>query len=244
MNMACMMLARIKICVNGREIELKEYHASITDNGFNNHGGQLLNSGETRNEAAYILFDLSVTPVCTAGTYTQVTDTTHQQYYLYTSPAQNWTGVKVLITNTASPTTTDIVMQASWAAIALAAGDLAEAQIQWVFDAKDFTSDGLIRWGNDCFNNATAYNNTFNYMALLSTSTEVMRTLGVYSLGSTDNIHNLEFDLSSTYTGDEIRIYNTSTGGQYCYSKSGEVQFDAGAKVLRFTLSNPQTRIV
>lgn len=217
-QVALKMGTKVNISVNGKPIKLKNLHCSITSNGFDHHGNRMFNSADVQNKVQWILFILSYGNSVNTSNYSYTVDNQHRRYsHLQAPNSGNWTGGNALITNTSSPSASDIVASATWSAVAHQGGDWLDTYWDW-----GMAGTGMMGWqslGDLIFNHAGSVA-TFDDISLRDKSddSEWKRSAGSYTKTSS-TVHYIE----ATFTPDalnpkigKVRLYSAATE-TYCY---------------------------
>jgi len=214
--------------INGEPISLE--HNSI--NSFDYFGSRCFNSATGFSIPTTIRYLYLTGYRDRTATYSEISDTQHDfiDSWQTDMAASTWTGCEVY--SGATKIFSASVNQA------YASQDILEINFHFILSGSGFTNDGFKRFGHLCLDSANTYT-TFDDVALLYYGVERNRKAATYAKVS-DTVHNLKFNPAVDDMITAFRIYNATSGGNYCYEKTftqPRVYLPTYQEILKITLS-------
>ena len=219
---------KIEAFINGKKIG--EAHNSISN--FDFFGSRCFNSATAFSIPTQIKYLLSAGNQSFNATYGEVSNTQHDFTcsWVSTDAGGTWTGCEIY------SGATKIV--SSYFSQAYVNADTLVMNFHFTLSGTGFTNDGFKRFGHLCLDSANSYT-TFDDIALLYYGIERNRKAATYAKVS-DTVHNLKFNPDIDDLISSFRIYNATSGGNYCYEKvftQPRVYLPTYQEVLKITLS-------
>ena len=235
---------KVEAYINGEEI----YVGHNTINNFEYFASRCFNSATAFRIPIYIRYILTPGDQDIAATYGEVSNTQHDfaASWQAADAGGTWTGCEIYsndATNTkiascriprsiipqTDPITYDQVYVSQ---------DTLNVHFHFTLSGTGFTNDGFKRFGHLCLDPANSYT-TFDDVALLYYGVERNRPAATYAKVS-DTVHNLIFKPPIDDMITAFRIYDATSGGNYCYEKiftQPRIYLPTYQEILKITLS-------
>ena len=216
-------VAKSVVCINGEEVATATN--TLTEYGMIHIGNRML-VGTSSALPMWTLYTFSTGDVTLAHAYSEITGgDPYHQYFVNSADnigAGDWTGMKLLNTNTTTPSAAQTYATMTFSAVTKAVDDTLDAYWRFFFDGADFTSVGFSRGGHLAFDNAAHGFSPFNYVSVRELdNTEWKRAQATPTLDGS-NQYFATYDATKTFTPDasnpqvdRMRLYDAASSGEY-----------------------------
>jgi hypothetical protein len=206
------------LTLNGRELSGVN---TILSTGFNLLGRRIFDAAYTT-QAYWIRVDLDTGNEVFEATYTEISATQHELFYLYTLPTGPGTisAMHVMKENSLLDTH-KIASYAVTPPQAAGMGDSFHCDFEFIVSNQNgtWTSDGTKMIGHRCFDKANTYGLATHLAYWNGGAQQKIYALGYTNISNTS--HKVGVTTDAAITSDSLRLYSAASGGTLYWNATG-----------------------